>query len=66
MQETLRRGKLVRFQPYPPNAPLAQLDRAFGYEPKGQRFESSKVYQAERGNVRFGKQPVMRLLSESI
>ncbi len=24
-------------------APVAQLDRAFGYEPKGQRFESSPV-----------------------
>ena len=27
MQETLRRGKLVRFQPYPPGADVKQIER---------------------------------------
>ncbi len=27
------------------NAPIAQLDRVFGYEPKGRGFESLSAYQ---------------------
>ena len=27
------------------HVPVAQLDRVFGYEPKGRRFESSRVRQ---------------------
>ncbi len=29
------------------NAPVAQLDRVFGYEPKGRGFESLLAYQVK-------------------
>ena len=31
------------------NAPVAQLDRVFGYEPKGRGFESLQPYQMDEG-----------------
>jgi hypothetical protein len=30
------------------NAPVAQLDRAFGYEPKGRTFESCRAHQVDQ------------------
>jgi hypothetical protein len=33
-------------------APVAQLDRAFGYEPKGRRFES---FRAHHPSIEFNK-----------
>ena len=35
----------VRIPHTPPYVPLAQLDRVFDYESKGQRFESSRAHQ---------------------
>ena len=35
------------------SAPVAQLDRVLGYEPSGQRFESSRVRHFELYSVRF-------------
>ena len=35
-----------------PYAPVAQLDRVFGYEPKGRRFESCRAYQKSTSTVR--------------
>ena len=35
------------------NAPLAQPDRVFGYEPKGQGFESLTARQKTRRSIRF-------------
>ena len=41
----------VRIPPSPPqskqqhNAPVAQLDRVLGYEPRGQEFESLRAHQ---------------------
>ena len=32
----------------PPHAPLAQLDRASGYEPGGRRFESCRAHQLQQ------------------
>lgn len=34
----------VRFPSTPPYAPVAQLDRAFGFGPKGQGFKSFQVH----------------------
>ena len=33
------------------SAPIAQLDRVFGYEPKGRGFESLLAHQAELGRM---------------
>ena len=33
------------------SAPIAQLDRVFGYEPKGRGFESLLAHQAELGRI---------------
>ena len=35
------------------HAPLAQLDRAFGYGPKGREFESLRAYQKSLETERF-------------
>ena len=35
------------------HAPLAQLDRAFGYGPKGREFESLRAYQNPRETLSF-------------
>ena len=35
------------------HAPLAQLDRAFGYGPKGREFESLRAYQKSPETFRF-------------
>src|SRR5262245_10107596 len=55
-------------------APVAQLDRAFGYEPKGRTFESCRAHQSFQSlpaaawrlfhfGVRFGLQNAPRLTS---
>jgi hypothetical protein len=36
------------------SAPLAQLDRASGYEPGGRRFESCRAHQFSLRNLRSG------------
>jgi hypothetical protein len=38
---------IVERLPLLQRAPVAQLDRAFGYEPKGRRFESFRAHQNE-------------------
>ena len=35
------------------NAPVAQLDRVLGYEPRGQEFESLPAHQLENGQLDF-------------
>ena len=35
------------------HAPVAQLDRVLGYEPSGQRFESSRVRHFELYSIQF-------------
>ena len=35
------------------HAPVAQLDRVLGYEPSGQRFESSRVRHFKLYSIRF-------------
>ena len=40
-----------RSLPSPPFAPLAQLDRASGYEPGGRKFESCRAHQPLRGKT---------------
>ena len=45
---------------YEKNAPLAQLDRVFGYEPKGRGFESLTACQKNEGgnfHLRFFAMP---------
>ncbi len=36
-----------------PCAPVAQLDRAFGYEPKGREFESLRAHHLDQQTTRF-------------
>ena len=56
-RQPLSRGSPGRSDP--PKAPLAQLDRASGYEPGGRRFESCRarqlatVYSERIGNTLF-------------
>ena len=42
------------------SAPVAQLDRVLGYEPSGQRFESSRARHFSKNSV-FMEQPVKNL-----
>jgi hypothetical protein len=46
-------GSRVRIPPSPPrqhfHAPVAQLDRVLGYEPRGQEFESLRAHQYKQG-----------------
>ena len=40
------------------NAPVAQLDRVFGYEPKGRRFESFRAHHTNAVTGYHGRSPV--------
>ena len=44
----------VRIPPSPPFAPVAQLDRVPGYEPGGQRFESSRAHHTDSLDISRG------------